>query len=457
MFAEEAKERGQDVQFEVRGHQFKATVLRYQSSSAKTHTISYCANQREVFAWKAGKADPDLSAKFTDDDGQSFVFRTYVSGPYLDSKVSSERTNFMFLQEEDLAFPQELTRSAIDDAVMTVLRDVAEPYMTSLKLEKRQTIETFVQNKAPQFRYQLQERYRARLDRISPNLTDEQLDVELYKAQRDIEVEHRQRASEIKAVPLESAAGNTEYAALYEQYLDEENELGKAALAKYVVHRRTILEMLESALKIQDTGAYAREDFVHSLIYPMRASSEEVDFARQNRWVVDERLAYHAHLASDLPVSKLKIVNAKGGDEPDLIVFNTPRAFTETKSPYQSVVVVEFKRPERNEYPAKEEDPVDQVLRYVRKIKDGEAKDKDLRTINVGQIPFYAYILCSLTPKIRALAESRDFVKTPDNEGYFKYHQNAGCYIEIVSYDKVLNDAKKRNRAFFEYLQIPMT
>lgn len=456
VFAEEAKERGQDVKFSIRGHEFKATVLRYQSSAAKTHTISYCANQREVLEWKAGKVEPDLTAKFSDEHGQPFVFRTYVSSEYLDSKVSSERTNFMFLQEADLSFPFEMTREELDAGVISALRQVAEPYMTALKDEKRQAIEAFVQTKAPQFRFQLQDRYRARLERISANLSDDQLDVELYKVQRDIEVDHRQRASEIRTPPLESEVGNAEYAALYEQYLDEENELGKAALAKYVVHRRTILEMLESALKIQESGAYAREDFVHSLIYPMRANSEEVEFSRQNLWVVDERLAYHTHLASDLPLTKLKVVNAKGGDEPDLVVFNTPRAFTETKSPYQSVVVVEFKRPERNEYPKNEEDPVEQVLRYVRKIKEGQAKDKDLRTINVGPVPFYAYILCSLTPKIRAIAESRDFVKTPDNEGYFMYHQNMGCYIEIVSFDKVLNDAKKRNRAFFEYLQIPM-
>ena len=457
VFAEEAKERGQDVKFSIRGHEFKATVLRYQSSSAKAHTISYCANQREVVAWKAGKADPNLTAKFTDTDGQAFVFRTYVSGPYLDAKVSSERTTFMFLQDEDLDFPGEMTRDELDAGVIGALRQVAEPYMTALKQDKRQAIEAFVQAKAPQFRYQLQDRYRERLEQISPNLSEDQLDVELYKTQRDIEVEHRQRASEIKAVPLDSAVGNTEYAKLYEQYLDEENELGKAALAKYVVHRRTILEMLESALKIQETGAYAREDFVHGLIYPMRANSEEVDFARQNLWVVDERLAYHTHLASDLPLTQLKAVNAKGGDEPDLVVFNTPRAFTETRSPYQSVVIVEFKRPERNEYPKGDENPVEQVLRYVKKIKEGQAKDKDLRTLNVGPIPFYAYILCSLTPKIRAIAEAHDFVITPDNEGYFKFHQNTGCYIEIVSFDKVLNDAKKRNRAFFEHLQIPMT
>ena len=63
---------------------------------------------------------------------------------------------------------------------------------------------------------------------------------------------------------------------------DEENDLGKAALARYVVHRRTILEMLESALKLQESGTYAREDFVHQLIYPMRKTSEDVEFEKQN-------------------------------------------------------------------------------------------------------------------------------------------------------------------------------
>lgn len=457
IFAEEAKERAQEVTFILKGHEFRVTVLRYQAGATKNHTVSYCANQREVLAWKASKAIPELQGRLTDDNDDQFVFRTYVAGPYLDSKVSSERTAFMFLQEADLDFPGEMTREELDSEVIKSLKQVVEPYTSQLREEKRQIIESFIQQDAPQYRFQLQDRYRERLERIPANLSREQLDIELYKTQKDIELEHRQRAAAIKKVPLETAAASPEYAALYRLYLDEENELGKAALAKYVVHRRTILEMLETALQVQDSGVYAREDLVHSLIYPMRVDSEEVEFSRQNLWVVDERLAYHTYLASDVPMARLKAVNARGGDEPDLAIFNTARAFSETKSPHQSVVIVEFKRPERNEYPTKEENPVEQVLRYVRKIKEGTAKDKDGKTINVGAIPFYAYILCSLTPRIKAIAMDHDFVKTPDNEGYFKYHQAQGCYIEIVSYDKVLNDAKKRNRAFFERLQVPLS
>lgn len=457
IFTEEAKERAREVEFTIREQKFNATILRYQSSSAKNHTISYCANQREVLEWKAGSHVPDLRVKLADESGQQFVFRSYVSGAYLDARVNSERTNFLFLQDEDLDFPDEITRSELDNAIVAELKIIAEPYMVTLKQEKRQGIESFVTNKAPQFRFILNERYQGHLENISPNLSEEQLDIELYKAQRDIEIDHRHQATKIKSSPPLSPTGSEEYKLLYAQYLDQENELGKAALAKYVIHRRTILELLDNALKIQDDGNYVKEELVHSLIYPMRTTSDDVEFSKQNLWVVDERLAYHWYLASDRTLSSLKVVNAKGGDEPDIVVFNTPRAFTESKSPYQSVVVVEFKRPERDEYPAKDEDPVEQVLRYVQKIKTGAATDKDGKTLTVSTIPFYAYILCSLTPRIRTIAENRDFTKMPDNEGYFIYHQNAGCYIEILSYDKVLNDAKKRNRAFFEHLQLPIT
>lgn len=456
LFTDEAKERAKEVKFNIREMAFDATILRYQSSSTKNHTISYCANKREVIEWKASSAISDFKVRFTDDNGHQFVFKTYVSGGYLDSRVNSERTGFQFLEEGEFEYPKELTRKDLDSAIMTALKEVAEPYTTVLKEEKRRSIENFVMHQAPQYRFILHDRYQGHLAQISPNLSEDQLDIEIYKTQRDIELEHREQAAKIKSPPPETETGAEEYKAQYEKYLEQENELGKAALAKYVIHRRTILDMLDNALKIKDDGKYSREDLVHSLIYPMRTTSDDVEFSRQNLWLVDERLSYHWYLASDKPLSSLKVVDAKGGDEPDLVVFNTPQAFTETSSPYQSVVIVEFKRPERNEYPKSDEDPVDQVLRYVDKIKDGTAKDKDRKTITVGTVPFYAYILCSLTPRIRQIAKSRDFTIMPDNEGYFSYHKASGCYIEILSFDKILSDAKKRNRAFFEKLQIPI-
>ena len=36
--------------------------------------------------------------------------------------------------------------------------------------------------------------------------------------------------------------------------------------------------------------------------------------------------------------------------------------------------------------------------------------------------------------------------------GYYNYNKKYNAYFEILSYDKILNDAKKRNRVLFDKL-----
>jgi hypothetical protein len=39
--------------------------------------------------------------------------------------------------------------------------------------------------------------------------------------------------------------------------------------------------------------------------------------------------------------------------------------------------------------------------------------------------------------------------------GYFNYIKNYNAYIEVISYQKMLKDAKIRNRILFDKLGIP--
>lgn len=141
----------------------------------------------------------------------------------------------------------------------------------------------------------------------------------------------------------------------------------------------------------------------------------------------------------------------------EYIVFNTPFAFMEgSRTDISSIVIIEFKRPARNAY-SDEENPIDQVIRYVGSIKEGKAKDKSGRHIVIPEnMPFYAYILCDLTPKIQQYARERDYTPAPDSQGYFSYHKAYKTYIEIISYDKLVNDAKKRNQVLFDKLSLPL-
>jgi hypothetical protein len=41
---------------------------------------------------------------------------------------------------------------------------------------------------------------------------------------------------------------------------------------------------------------------------------------------------------------------------------------------------------------------------------------------------------------------------TPDNQGFYGFHPNHKVYYEVMDYAKMLGDATKRNRIFFDKL-----
>ena len=45
--------------------------------------------------------------------------------------------------------------------------------------------------------------------------------------------------------------------------------------------------------------------------------------------------------------------------------------------------------------------------------------------------------------------------ETPDGQGFFGYKRQYNAYHEVISYTKVVRDARKRNLAFFHKLGLP--
>ena len=45
-----------------------------------------------------------------------------------------------------------------------------------------------------------------------------------------------------------------------------------------------------------------------------------------------------------------------------------------------------------------------------------------------------------------------NYQQSVDGEGYFKTLPGGNGYVEIISYDKLLRDAQRRNRVLFEKL-----
>jgi hypothetical protein len=175
-----------------------------------------------------------------------------------------------------------------------------------------------------------------------------------------------------------------------------------------------------------------------------------------NLWLIDERLAFHTYLASDKPFTSIEPIASESTQRPDIIVFNRAMAFSDdTPLRLQTVVIVEFKRPMRGDYDEKE-NPIAQVYEYIREVRKGIAQQRDGRPFQVSEhVPFYCYIVCDLTPKLRQFAEDHALTRAWDNEGYFGYNPTRHAYVEVISFDKLIEDAEKRNRVFFERLGLP--
>jgi hypothetical protein len=46
---------------------------------------------------------------------------------------------------------------------------------------------------------------------------------------------------------------------------------------------------------------------------------------------------------------------------------------------------------------------------------------------------------------------------THDFTGYFGFNPNYRAYVEVISFDRLVNAAKERNKAFFDKLGLPTT
>ena len=210
-----------------------------------------------------------------------------------------------------------------------------------------------------------------------------------------------------------------------------------------------VLDLFDKFLKIKAT-----EKAVHNLIFPLQTLSDEIGFEDHNLWMVDEKLSYHKYLASDKRFKKIEPLNSESNDRPDIIVFNKPFAFSNDNKPYESIVLIEFKRPMRDDY-TEEENPIQQINRYAREIIGGEVRDKNDREFDLrANTPIYSYIICDLTKKLKSFAKDAGYKLLPNGDGYFFFNDNYNMYVEISSFDKLLNDSKERNRVLFEKLNL---
>ena len=118
------------------------------------------------------------------------------------------------------------------------------------------------------------------------------------------------------------------------------------------------------------------------------------------------------------------------------------------------ISIYEFKRPRRKEY-SDSENPITQACRYARKILEGKYEVPDGSEnikVDAQYTPIYLYIVADIVPRIQQFADEASLTQTPDGEGYMGYMKAYNAYVQIMSFKKVVEDAKMRNAIFFHKL-----
>ena len=274
------------------------------------------------------------------------------------------------------------------------------------------------------------------------------MELELFKIQQSLDLEVKRDAATVLKF-IDSDEDRLNFIQKHEELYHKIVEVGNSKLSEYVIHRKLVLDLFQKLLNEKST-----EKAVHSLIFPLQKLSDEIGFEDHNLWMIDDKLSYHKYLASDKKFKKIEFVNSNSNERPDLIIFNKPFAFSNDDKPYESIVLIEFKRPMRDDY-SDEENPIHQINKYAREIIEGEAKDKHEREFGFRETtPIHAYIICDLTKKLKSYARDAGFKLLPNGNGYFSFNENYNMYIEIMSFDKIIADSKERNRVLFDKLNI---
>lgn len=407
-----------------------------------------CANNREVTSESLSDLPAGLSEWLVKNHGFSYV--GVLMGDLLDNRVNTNRLSFDIPDKagelyDEIIMPDII--SAASSSAMTFLAD----YINQAVGETHARIEQYVTNEAPQYRHLLSYEPEG-VAAIGVSSSDEAIDDALYKLKRKFEKTVKTEGQALVRKLENSQIDSNQYQEEFARQVERVSESNKAMLAEYVVHRRAILNIFRAALNRKEDGKFNRESFLHELIYPMRATSEEVAYQAHNLWLIDERLTFSGFIASDKPFG-----GTAHEQRPDIMCLDRAMFVSSEETdglPYDTVTIFELKRPGRDDY--KESDnPVTQLLGYAGRIRSNQEHDANGRLIRVNDnTRMYLYAVCDVTPSLQRILDARGFGYTADGEGRTSFNMVYNAYIEVLPFDKIYRDATMRNKVFFKKLGI---
>ena len=431
-------------QLKVGEHDLVLRHVQQRNASGRKHLGHLLANDRVVSSFPLADVS-DLGADpVRGEQGEPLVHHAFVGGPALDSAADATRTRFVLPDGEpiyeaigllDLKTLREEVGRVVNDRLKEVLE--AERKATLEKIDRH------IRREQPEYA-RLLEQKRDELARIKWTGNSRLNDEALYRVKQDWEFEIRQQRSAVEQKLVESETDVDELAEQLYRVVSETNLASQDDLVRYVVKRRAVLQLLQKLISRQEG---ALEEHIHRIVFPLKKTNGEVDYEDHNLWLVDDTLSFYEFISSDIPLSKNAAAPSDSLERPDILAFKTG-------DPFQHVSIVEFKKPDRKDT----ENPVAQLARYARRLRDGGSMDVNgvtLPGISMN-VRIDGYAIVTLNPKMESvLRDGPGEMKQVEVEWrWYGVLGNLNMNVEVLDFRAFVRRAQQRNQAFFKALSL---
>jgi hypothetical protein len=276
-----------------------------------------------------------------------------------------------------------------------------------------------------------------------------------WKAQEfvsDLAIERFRESTDLTEAITRAASNVADYEKNIRALVGKLDANKKEALAEYVLHRKSIIELVEAARRFRDDGTRAPEDVIHELVFRRFSDNTALDYFEHNLWLIDDALAFLPYISSDRTMHG---GGRKRGDKvTDIAFFDDSMVLGDNDG--TTITIVEFKKPSRNDYSFgnPKSDPILQVIDTLdQAVEEGGISKVDGTHFSfAGVIRRFAFVIADHTPTLTKVLQKHDFKNDWNPKIYVKYRDNEQMFIQAFGYDTLIENAKKRNQAFFSVL-----
>lgn len=434
-------------------HAFHLHYLRNYHS--KAHSLHLCANKREVGKKTSLSAYiPSFVQGLQDETDKKYFLSVYITGKLLNEKANNQRNKFSIPQKkEDKNAFDEISIEELLTNVSDNIRSHYSEVIGSAEKEKNERIEKYIldpNNPRLAYRHLLSNK-EIFLD-IPATASDDRLEAELHQKVFQLE---QKRSKAFEKAFKKKKYDKEEFHEIIQTVLKEEAAFSSGKLADLMVRRKAIIKLFRKYLDWRSDDNYMLEEDLHNMIFTMGAETKSMPKDYHNLWLLDERLTFNSYTSSDKQLRTNPHIASNSQKETDLLIYDFPWAFSDNPNSVNSLVVFEFKRPGRNMLTNEDKKLDKQVIEYFELLLESQAKSDRGKLLNIqNQTPKFGYVICDLHKDlIEYNITHNNFNKTPYNALY-KINEKLNQYIEVVSYETMIEFAEKRHNAFFQALGI---